>query len=103
MKEIKVIIQPHIVNKVIRALPGFDHIAVFPLLDIEGQGRGRGAEEYIDYHRKAMIMVVCSDELATIVAETIQNTANTGDEGDGIIIVSEVAEVIRIPRRRKTR
>ncbi len=103
MKEIKAIIQPYIVNKVIRALPGFDHIAVFPLLDIEGQGRGREAEEYIDYHRKAMIMVVCSDELATIVAESIRNTANTENERDGIIIVSEVVEVIRIPRRRKTR
>jgi nitrogen regulatory protein P-II 1 len=103
MKEIKAIVKPHIVNKVIRALPGFDHIAVFPLLDIEGQGRGRGAEEYIEYHRKAMIVVVCSDELATIIAEAIQNTANAGNEGDGIIIVSEVAEVIRIPRRRKTR
>ena len=49
-----------------------------------------------------MIVVVCSDELATIIAEAIQNTANAGNEGDGIIIVSEVAEVIRIPRRRKT-
>ena len=103
MKEIKAIIQPHVVNKVVRALPGFDHIAVFPMLNIGGQGRGHEAEEYFDYSRKAMILVVCSDELATIVVEAIHNTANTGNEGDGIIIVSEVANLIRIPRMRKTR
>jgi len=103
MKEIKAIIQPYIVSKVVRALHGLDHFPGFTLLDARGQGRGRGeggsykvTEEDIDYHRKVMIVVVCSDEFATIVTEAIQNAAHTGNKGDGIIIVSEVAEVIRI-------
>lgn len=43
-----------------------------------------------------MIVVVCSDALATVVTEVIQNAAHTGNKGDGIIMVSEVTEVIRI-------
>ncbi len=103
MKEIKAIIQPHIVSKVVRALHSLDHFPGFTLLDARGQGRGRGergsykvTEEDIDYHRKAMMVVVCSDEIAAIVTETIQNAAHTGNKGDGIIIVSKAAEVIRI-------
>lgn len=103
MKEIKAIIQPHMISKVVRALHGLDHFPGFTLLDARGQGRGRGkggsykvTEEDIDYHRRAMIVVVCSDALATIVTEVIQNAAHTGNKGDGIIIVSEVTDVIRI-------
>jgi nitrogen regulatory protein P-II 1 len=103
MKEIKAIIQPHIVSKVIRALHGLDRFPGFTLLDVRGQGRGRGkggsykvTEDDIDYHRKAMIVVICSDETAAIVTQVIRSAAHTGNKGDGIIVVSEVAEVIRI-------
>jgi nitrogen regulatory protein P-II 1 len=103
MKEIKAVIQPYIVSKVVRALHGLDHFPGFTLLDGRGQGRGRGAggsykvtEEDIDYHRKDVLIVVCSDETAAIVTEVIRSAAHTGNKGDGIIVVSEVAEVIRI-------
>lgn len=103
MKEFKAVIHPHMVGKVVRALHELEHFSGFTLLDARGQGRGRGAggayvvtEEEIDYHRKVLIAVVCSDETAPAVAETIRQAARTGHPGDGIITVVDLAEVIRI-------
>ncbi len=73
------------------------------LSDARGQGRGHGAggsykvtEDDIDYHRKVILEVVCADDLAASIAETIRQAAHTGNKGDGIILVSELREVIRI-------
>ena len=103
MKEIKAILQPHIVSRVVRALHELPHFPGFTLSDARGQGRGRGAggsfkltEDDIDYHRKVILEVVCADDLAASIAETIRQAAHTGNKGDGIILVSELREVIRI-------
>ena len=103
MKEIKAILQPHIVSKVVRALHELPHFPGLTLSDAHGQGRGRGAggsykvtEDDIDYHRKVILEVVCDDGLAANIAETIRQAAHTGNKGDGIILVSELGEVIRI-------
>ncbi|ODU25151.1 MAG: hypothetical protein ABS95_00995 [Verrucomicrobia bacterium SCN 57-15] len=103
MKEIKAILQPHIVSRVVRALHALPHFPGLTLTEARGQGRGRGAggsykvtEDDIDYHRKVLLEVVCADELAASVAEAIRQTAHTGNKGDGIILISELREVIRI-------
>jgi nitrogen regulatory protein P-II 1 len=103
MKKIKAIIQPHIVTRVVRALHDLPHFPGLTLSDARGQGRGRGAggsfkltEDDIDYHRKVVLEVVCADDLAETIAETIRQTAHTGNKGDGIILVSELHNVIRI-------
>ncbi len=103
MKEIKAIIQPHMLSKVVRALHELPHFPGLTLSDARGQGRGRGAggafkitEDDIDYHRKVILEVVCADDLAANIAETIRQAAHTGNKGDGIIIISEPREVIRI-------
>jgi nitrogen regulatory protein PII len=103
MKEIKAIIHPHMVHKVVHALHELEHFPGFTLLDARGQGRGRGAggayvitEDDIDYHRKTVIVVVCADEIAATIADTIRETAHTGHKGDGIITVRNLEEVIRI-------
>ncbi|SRR5579884_499835 len=103
MKEIKAIIHPHMVHKVVRALHALEHFPGFTLLDARGQGRGRGAggayvvtEDEIDYHRKTVMVVVCADEMAATLADTIRETAHTGQKGDGIITIRDLEEVIRI-------
>ena len=103
MKEIRAIIQPHIVEKVVRALHELEHFPGFTLSDAHGQGRGRGAggayrttEDDIDYHKKVILEVVCADDIASGIAETIRSAAHTGNKGDGIIIINELVEVIRI-------
>jgi nitrogen regulatory protein P-II 1 len=103
MKEIKAILQPHIVAKVVRALHTLPHFPGLTLSDARGQGRGRGeggsfklTEDDIDYHRKVVLEVVCDDNLAASISETIRQAAHTGNKGDGIILVGELREVIRI-------
>ena len=103
MKEIKAIIQPHMVSKVVRALHGLPHFPGLTLFDARGQGRGRGAggafkvtEDSIDYHRKTVLEIVCNHEQADEIVEVIQRAAHTGNAGDGIILVTELPEVIRI-------
>ncbi len=103
MKEIKAIIHPHMVQKVVHALRELDHFPGFTLLDARGQGRGRGAkgayivtEDDIDYHRKTIMVIVCADEIVSTITETIRKAAHTGHKGDGIITVRNLEEVIRI-------
>ena len=103
MKEIKAILQSHIVSRVVRALHELPRFPGLTLSDARGQGHGRGAggsfkltEDDIDYHRKVILEVVCDDDLATNIAETIRQAAHTGNKGDGIILISGLAEVIRI-------
>lgn len=103
MKEIKAMIHPHIVHKVVHALETLEHFPGFTLLEARGHGRGRGAggafvvtEEDIDYHRKTVMVVVCSDGLVETIVETIRRNAQTGHQGDGIITVGDLAQVIRV-------
>ena len=103
MKEIKAIIQPHMVSKIVRALHALEHFPGLTLCDVRGQGRGRGAggafkitEDNLDYHRKVLLTVVCADSLAVTVVDTIQQAAHTGNRGDGLILISNLDGVIRI-------
>lgn len=103
MKKIKAIIHPHMVSKVVGALHEIEHFPGVTLLDARGQGRGRGAggayvvtEDEIDYHRKVVVIVVCSDEIAPALTEAIRSAAHTGTKGDGIITVGNLSEVVRI-------
>ena len=103
MKEIKAILQPHIITKVVRALHALPHFPGLTLSDARGQGRGRGAggsfkltEDDIDYHRKVILEVICADDLVTSIVEVIRQAAHTGNKGDGIILIRELREVIRI-------
>lgn len=108
MKEIKAVIQPHMVSKVVRALHTLEHFPGFTLFDARGQGRGIGeggayvvTEDDIDYHRKALLVVICSDEGAPSIIDTIRDAAYTGNKGDGVIIVSQANMVVRIRTNEK--
>ena len=103
MKAIKAVIQPHMLSNVVRGLHALPHFPGFTIMDARGQGRGRGAggsfkvtEEDIDYHRKIVLEVVCSDDLVASLVETIRLTAHTGRQGDGIITVGSLDDVVRI-------
>jgi nitrogen regulatory protein P-II 1 len=103
MKEIKAIIQPHMLSKVMRALHELPHFPGVTVTPVRGQGRGRGAggafkvtEDGIDYHNKVMLDVYCSETKAGEIAETILKAAHTGLEGDGLIVVADIDRVSRI-------
>ena len=103
MKEIKAIIQPHMLSNVVRALHALPHFPGFTITDARGQGRGRGAggsfkvtEDDIDYHRRTVLEIVCSDSLVESITETIRQAAHTGRAGDGIITVGSLEGVLSI-------
>jgi nitrogen regulatory protein P-II 1 len=103
MKQITAIIQPHMLGKVEHALRALPHFPGFTLLRAKGHSRGRApghaydpAVWELDENDKVALYIVCSDELAPRVVEAIQRHAHTGLPGDGLIVTSEAAEVVRI-------
>ena len=103
MKEIKAIIQPHMLDKVVTALHELPHFPGLTVLDVIGQGRGRGAHhkyqatlESVFNSKRKLIEIICDDEIAESMAGVIRQHAHTGRPGDGIITITDIAEVIRI-------
>lgn len=103
MKQIIAVIQPHMLNKVECALHALPHFPGFTLLRVTGHCRGRApghawhATEWdLDEHKRVALLIWCSDALAAPIVEAIRQNAHTGLPGDGLIAVSEAAEVVRI-------
>lgn len=70
---------------------------------IEGRGRGAGLLIHgrtgtytVDLLPKTLITIILSERNVNATVKAIKDAANTGDKGDGIIIVSPVDNVIRI-------
>ena len=104
MKEIKAIIRPYVLSKVVDSLRKIEELPGITV-DTNLQGFGRnGADaskqritlDNIQYARKARLEVVVPDSLAEQVVQTIIKHAHTGNPGDGKIQVNEVSEIYRI-------
>lgn len=102
MKEIKAIIQPFTLDKVLEALREIENLPGITVSEVHGFGRTRGrsieapAEETVQYVKKSKVEVVVPDDLVERVVRTIQERAHTGNIGDGKIFVYEVSDVVRI-------
>lgn len=71
--------------------------------EVRGYGRQkghteiyRGTEYAVDFVPKVKIEVICSDENLKTVIDTILQTAQTGQIGDGKIFVTNLEDSIRI-------
>lgn len=102
MKEIKAIIQPFMLDKVLDGLREIENLPGITVSEVHGFGRTRGrstdaaADELVQYVKKSKVEVVVPDDLVEFVVGTIQERAHTGNIGDGKIFVYHVADVIRI-------
>jgi nitrogen regulatory protein P-II 1 len=103
MKEIRAIMQPHMLSKVMDALHRCEHFPGATVSDCQGQSRGRGrggqyqaTQETIFFAKKVRLDVLCSDEACDHLVDVIRKAAHTGNPGDGIIAVSDVGHVVRI-------
>ena len=103
MKEIKAIIQPFMVDKVLHALACLEDLPGVTVSQVVGWGKGpKGATCDVvhqgghAFSRKTKIEIVVTDEVAETVLDTIIETAHTGRVGDGKVFVLDVAQVVRV-------
>ena len=103
MKEIKAIIQPFMLSKVVEALKEIEGLPGVTVSDVRGFGRARAVgspntvvEGTVEYVKKAKLEIVVPDRLVATVVETIREKAHTGNPGDGKIFVYAVDDVVRI-------
>jgi nitrogen regulatory protein P-II 1 len=103
MKEIKAIIQPHMLSKVMSALHALPHFPGATVSDCQGQGRGHGkgghfeaTADTIFFSKKVKLEIFCGDAICDELVEIIQLAAHTGNHGDGIIMVADLPRVVRI-------
>jgi len=103
MKEIRAVIQPHMFTKVMEALHAIPHFPGVTVSECEGQGRGRGhGGKYVPTVQSIFLIkmtkleIVCSDGICNELARAIQHAAHTGNPADGLIVLLDVARVVRI-------
>ncbi|MEE4540317.1 MAG: P-II family nitrogen regulator [Erythrobacter sp.] len=102
MKFIIAIIKPFKLDEVREAL-GAIGVAGMTVTEVKGFGRQkgqteiyRGAEYSTNMLPKVKLEIAVSDDIASQVVETIQQTANTEAIGDGKIFVLDLASATRI-------
>jgi len=102
MKKIEAIIRHFRLEEVKNALhdKGINGMTV---TEVRGFGRQkghteryRGAEYSVDFVPKAKLEIICGDDTADAVVDTILQTAHTGEIGDGKIFITDLQDAIRI-------
>lgn len=103
MKEIKAIIQPFILTRVVTALHKIEGLPGITISEIKGLGKSRGKKEndnieegVYEFVPKNKIEIVVQDDIAETVVNTIQENAHTGNPGDGKIFVVDVEDMVKI-------
>lgn len=102
MKEIKAIIQPFMLIKVVSALHKIEGLPGVTISETKGFGKSKGKKDngneegIFEFVPKNKIEVVIQDELVEQVVNTIQENAHTGNPGDGKIFVVNVEEAVKI-------
>ena len=103
MKQVKAVIQPFMVEKVLSALDAMDDLPGVTISEIVGWGRLPERRQEHDVvragHRlskKVKLEIVVQDEHAQRVVEAIVAAARTGNAGDGKIFVHDVDQTVSI-------
>ena len=103
MKEIQAIIQPFMLEKVLRALAAVPDLPGLTVSEVAGWGKSQAEDARNVVHKaghafatKTKLQVVVPDGRALELVETIRQAAKTGHAGDGKIFVYEVVDVVRI-------
>lgn len=103
MKEIKAIIQPFKLARVVDALKELPDLPGITVSEVKGFGKNRArdarervVEDAVDYVKKSKVEIVVPDALVDEVVRIISAASHTGRPGDGKIFVSSVDEVVKI-------
>ncbi len=98
MKMIRAIIRPNREEKVVEHLEK-DGFYSMTKMNVFGRGKQKGIRVgtvCYDELPKVMLMLVVNDEEVTKVVNVIQNSARTGNIGDGKIFVTDVSEAYTV-------
>jgi nitrogen regulatory protein P-II 1 len=101
-KKIEAIIREERLDIVKKALTEVG-ILGFNVVQVRGRGRGGGiklkwrtGDYVVDLIPKAQINIILSDDNVEAAIQAIQAAAYTGQEGDGVIFIYPVEDMIRI-------
>jgi len=103
MKEVKAIIQPFMLNKVMDALMEIEGLPGVTVSEVRGFGKSRAkdapqkiVDSGIAYAVKTKLEVMVPDVMVGVVVDTILKAAHTGRSGDGKIFVIDIEETVKI-------
>jgi nitrogen regulatory protein P-II 1 len=102
MRKIEIITRPYKLDDIKKALTELG-VKGMTISEVKGFGRQRGhkeiyrgAEYQVDFVPKVKIELVIDKAMVPQVVKIIQDTARTGEVGDGKIFVMPVEDVVRI-------
>jgi nitrogen regulatory protein P-II 1 len=102
MHLVTAIIKAHRVEAVTEALKDAG-VTGMTIADVQGFGRQRGhtevyrgSEYNVDFLPKVRVDILCEAAQAEKITDVIADAARTGKIGDGKVLVTEVARVVRI-------
>ena len=102
LKEIKAIVRNDCVPDLVHALKGAE-ITRFFVSRIHALGAGVDPEDYklsLDdgeaYTEKAKVEFLCPTERTDSILDVIREWACTGHRGDGVVVVSDVADIVNV-------
>lgn len=93
MKEIKAIIQPFMLHRVLDALHEIEGLPGVTISDVRGIDTERGRFEQVT---KTKLEIMVPDELAEKVVGSIATHAHTGKAGDGRVFVIPIEATVKI-------
>jgi len=103
MKQVKALIKPFMVSKVVKALNEQEDLPDVIVSPVVGFGKSyltnskiKIYKDFIGYARKVNLEIIIPDDYLDLVINIIYKNAYTGNPGDGDIVVSTVDKVRKI-------
>ncbi|MES2187077.1 MAG: P-II family nitrogen regulator [Pseudomonadota bacterium] len=102
MKEIRAIVRPARLDRLrnaLRAIPNFPGVTLFKAEGFTAPAaieKRSVKEELADFSDKLMLSVVCDDAMAPVIRDAIMAACRTGQIGDGLVWVVDIADLHRI-------
>ncbi len=105
MKEIRAIVRPNRLERLrdaLRAIPNFPGVTVFRADGFTAPAavdKRSVRDELTDFSPKLMVCVLCEDSMVETIRDALFAACHTGQIGDGLVWVLDIAQVHRIRDR----
>lgn len=102
MKEVRAIIRPNRrerLREALRTIPNFPGVSMFSAQGFTAPAavdKRTVRDELTDFSEKTMVCVLCPDDMVETIRSVIITSCSTGQIGDGLVWVLDVASVHRV-------